>query len=84
MAATKSTKGLKKIRDVIPGRPHGVRYPWARWFGLGSVTLVRGRDYHIMTHGLAQTARQAAARLGFSLRVEIGEGILKLTAARKG
>jgi len=83
MASGTKTKQTGKVRDVVPGRPHGVRYPWARWFGLGTVTLVRGRDYHIMSHGLAQTARQAATRLGFSLRVQIGDGIVTLTASKK-
>jgi hypothetical protein len=55
----------------INRKPHGVRYPWKEWFGSGTVTLVRGKDYLGMSHGMVQSARQAARRLGTRIRVKV-------------
>lgn len=49
----------------------GRRYPWDRWFARRTFTLVRGRHYDCLPHGMAQMVRNAAAGPKYRLRVSV-------------
>jgi hypothetical protein len=68
-----------KHTNIPPPRKHGVRYPWREWFNAGSVTIKQGKDFEAEPHGMAQTARQAAARLGYTISVAIHGSSLTIT-----
>ncbi len=57
----------------------GVRYPWDEWFMKGRFTLVRGKHFGGKVHGMAQTARTAAAVRNIRISVSIGEDRLTIT-----
>ncbi len=67
------------MTETKNGRPHGVRYPWDEWFERGSITLIRGYDYFGPSYGFAGTARNAAAKRGIKLSVEIEESSVTIT-----
>lgn len=75
------TKNNGKL--IPPAKPHGRRYPWAEWFAQGTVALIRGVDFDCLPHGMAQAARNAASRMGYSVRIEIGEDAIVVTAVLK-
>jgi hypothetical protein len=60
-------------REGIKEQPkhHGRRYPWSDWFRLRNFILVRGIDYHIMTHGMAQMVRNVACSDRYRLSVGV-------------
>ncbi len=63
-----------------PAKKHGVRYAWREWFQQAKTTpveLIQGLHFEGLPHGMAQTARQAAARYGmqasgYRLKISIG------------
>jgi len=44
-------------------------YPWSRWFNRKRFRLLRGLDYNCGDGSFAQQIRNAAARLGVSVRL---------------
>ena len=64
--------GRKKVR--------GNRYPWKKWFSQGAFTLVRGVHFpeYVKPHGMSQTIRNAAGRLGYGVSVKIFDTFLKV------
>lgn len=69
-----------KGRRAAP--PHAARYPWARWFAGPTITLRRGWHFAGLPHGFAQTARQAAARMGVAVSVEVGSDSVTLRVVK--
>lgn len=55
----------------MPKKP--VRYPWGKWLAGRRTPLVlhRGRDYRVLTHSFAQQCRNAAAKLGKRVSINI-------------
>jgi hypothetical protein len=60
----------------------GARYPWEKWFGKGTFTLLKGRDFRCTLSGMTINVRVAARRHG--LRVRIDQGDNRLTVTVKG
>ena len=56
---------------MVAPKKFGRRYPWETWFARKRFTLVRGRDYDCLTHGMAQTVRNAAASDKFRVKVRL-------------
>jgi hypothetical protein len=59
------------------GGPRSTRYPWEQWFKdavKGPVTLVRGRHYECLTHGMARNIIQAAVRCKLKVNIQQQEG----------
>lgn len=56
----------------------GRRYPWQDWFGRGEFTLLRGKDFHCKTHGMAAMVRNAASRHRIRIHMEQDELRLKI------
>ena len=50
------------------------RYPWKLWFARRTFTLLRGSDYRCRTYSMAQTVRNAAARMRVRVAVKILAG----------
>jgi hypothetical protein len=46
-------------------------YPWDDWFARDVFVLRRGREYRCSPYSIGQQIRNAAARLGFRVRVEV-------------
>lgn len=64
---------------VKPEPKHrGRRYPWDEWFGKGSFTLKRGRDYVCLDSGMAMNARAAARAREIKLHITMGDGVLRI------
>ena len=62
---------------------HGARYPWTEWFGHDvPIKIVQGADFEGQPHGMAQTARQAAARMGLKIKVRITHNSVTLEVIR--
>ena len=49
------------------------RYPWEVWFSKKKVRLIRGRDYHCMSHSMSVQIRAAAPNFQKAVSVEIDE-----------
>jgi hypothetical protein len=49
------------------------RYDWDRWFSRDKFSLMRGRDYYCLPHGMAQMIRNAAAARGKKVSIAIKE-----------
>ena len=70
-----------------PSKEHGIRYPWREWFAKAvkeDFTVRKGVHFTGMVHGMAQTARQAAKRLGIRITVSIGEDFVSFRVVRDG
>jgi hypothetical protein len=52
-------------------KKYGNRYPWEVWFRQRRLTLRRGRDYGIMTHGMVGLIRNVARKPKYAVRVRI-------------
>lgn len=60
--------------------PHGVRYPWDKWFARDKFTLRRGEDFMCMPHGMAQAVRNTMDRFGWvAASIDIGEDSITVT-----
>lgn len=62
--------------NAVKKKPSQVRYPWDRWFGSASrrrrqFVLVKGKDYHCMSHSMSVQVRNAAAARGLRVSVHI-------------
>lgn len=64
-----------------PAQPHGVRYPWDSWFNKGKFTLVRGKDFVGLPHGILRTAKQAATarKIHITGSIESVDGVDRVT-----
>lgn len=55
------------------------RYPWDEWFARKSVTLVKGRDYVVQSHGFGMNARMAAKSRGLRVSITVKEKYITIT-----
>ena len=66
---------MKKKRKLL-------RYPWDKWFKRNKTVLVRGEDYECQPHSMGVQVRDAAAKRGLRVSVEIDEGTITATVYR--
>lgn len=77
MAKKKVQKDQNKTTNATS---HGVRYPWEDWLKIGKTKLlVKGKDYHGLSHGMAVTIRQAAKRKGLRVSLRVTESDVTVT-----
>jgi hypothetical protein len=50
---------------------YGRRYPWRRWFHSDGFVLTRYIDYNGMSHTMAQQCRNASAKWGVKVSINI-------------
>lgn len=70
-----------QMPDAFAGdgkRPRGLRYPWDDWLSKGRFTLVRGVHYNCATHGMHQTAINAARKRGLKISVRMTDGTITI------
>lgn len=53
------------------GRKYAVRYPWDDWFRRPAFTLVRGRDFWCLLHGMVGMVRNVARVKGLRVSVRV-------------
>lgn len=59
-----------------------VRYDWDRWFRKKKFTLVYGKQYRCLAHGMTTQIRTAAIARGLRVSVHVGQD-LTITVLRK-
>lgn len=59
------------LEKKVKPKNHGRRYPWSDWFKMRNFILVRGIDYDIMTHGMANMIRNTACSDRYRLSVGV-------------
>lgn len=76
----KTKSGIQEVSPPtrIGTNPRETRYPWREWFATKAFVLVRGKHFHGQPHGVAETARQAARRLGVSVSINIDDDRLTI------
>lgn len=82
MPKQKPAKAAAKKKDAKPprgerGNRYNSKYLWDEWLVKGKTKrLKRGKDYEVSSMSMGQQVRQAASKLGLSVRVtETDDGI---------
>ncbi len=60
-----------------------VRYPWDKWFKRSKFQLTRHKDFEGMTHAMSIQVRNAAAKRGLLVQVDILENGLNVLVVGK-